>query len=106
MAALQTSVSILPHCLIVPLISASTSFLRPMLQGMTIASPPAFLIAATTSSQASALRLETTTLAPSAAMISAAERPMPRLEPVMTATWPDRSNGFFMALLWPPCPIR
>ena len=90
----------------VPLISASTSFLRPMLHGMTIASPPAFLIAATTSSQASALRLETTTLAPSAAMISAAERPMPRLEPVMTATWPDRSNGFFMAPLWPPCPIR
>ena len=31
-------------------------------------------------------------------MISAAERPMPRLEPVMTATWPVRSNGFFMAL--------
>jgi hypothetical protein len=27
-------------------------------------------------------------------MISAAERPMPRLEPVMTATWPDKSNGF------------
>jgi hypothetical protein len=26
---------------------------------------------------------------------SAEERPMPRLEPVMTATWPDRSNGVF-----------
>ena len=86
MAALQTSVSILPHFLMVPAISASTSFLRPMLQGMTIASPPALVIAATTSSHASALRLETTTLAPSEAMISAAERPMPRLEPVITAT--------------------
>ena len=63
---------------------------------MTSASPPALRIAAATSSQASALRLETTTLAPSDAMISAAERPMPRLEPVMTATWPERSNGFFM----------
>ena len=62
-----------------------------------MASPPAFLMAAATASQASALRLEITTLAPSDAMISAAERPMPRLEPVMTATWPVRSNGFFMA---------
>ena len=41
---------------------------------------------AATSSHGSALRLEITTLAPSAAMISAAERPMPLLEPVMTAT--------------------
>ena len=65
---------------------------------MTIASPPAFLMPAATASQASALRLEMTTLAPSEAMISAAARPMPLLEPVMTATWPERSKGFFMAL--------
>jgi hypothetical protein len=57
-----------------------------MLQGMTMASPPAFLMASATTSQASALRLDTTTLAPREAMISAAERPMPRLDPVMTAT--------------------
>ena len=63
-----------------------------------MASPPALRMPAATASQASALRLEITTLAPSEAMISAAERPMPLLEPVMTATWPVRSNGFFMAL--------
>ena len=71
-----------------------------------MASPPFFLMALATASQASALRLEITTLAPSEAMISAAERPMPLLEPVMTATWPERSNGFFMASAVLPCPIR
>ena len=50
---------------------------------------------AATSSQASALRLEITTLAPSFASSSAEERPMPRLEPVTTATLPVRSNGVF-----------
>src|SRR5258705_4063812 len=64
-----------------------------MLQGMTWASPPALRMPAATSSQASALRLEITTLAPSLASSSAEERPMPRLEPVMTATLPVRSNG-------------
>jgi hypothetical protein len=39
--------------------------------------------------------LEITTLAPSLASSSAEERPMPRLEPVMTATLPVRSNGVF-----------
>src|SRR6187431_2667953 len=66
-----------------------------MLQGMTWASPPAFLMPSATSAQASALRLEITTLAPSFANSSAEERPMPRLEPVMTATLPVRSNGVF-----------
>src|SRR3954463_3937512 len=66
-----------------------------MLQGMTWASPPDFLRASATSWQASALRLEITTLAPSFANSSAEERPMPRLEPVMTATVPERSNGGF-----------
>src|SRR5882672_10766000 len=71
-----------------------------MLQAMTWASPPAFLMPSATASQASALRLEITTLAPSLASSSADERPMPRLEPVMTATLPVRSNGVpFTALL-------
>src|SRR5262249_9994965 len=86
-----------PQCFSVRSTRASTSSLREMLHGMTSASPPALRIAAATSSQASALRLETTTLAPSDAMISDAERPMPRLDPVMMATWPERSNGFVMA---------
>src|SRR5713226_8662345 len=77
----------------VPAISASTSSRREMLQAMTWASPPALLIPSATSLQASALRLEITTLAPSLASSSAEVRPMPRLEPVMTATLPVRSNG-------------
>src|SRR5215212_327456 len=64
-----------------------------MLQAITWASPPALRIPAATSSQASVLRLEITTLAPSLANRSAEERPMPRLEPVITATLPVRSNG-------------
>src|ERR1700736_4593533 len=70
-----------------------------MLQGMTWASPPALRMPLATSSQASALRLEITTLAPSFASNSAEERPMPRLEPVMTATLPVRSNGVFFILV-------
>ena len=76
-----------------PAISASTSFLREMLHGMTVASPPFCLMPAATSSQASALRLDTTTLAPSTAQCSAIERPMPRLEPVMIATLLSSPNG-------------
>src|SRR5512136_939183 len=64
-----------------------------MLQGMTMASPPDALMPSATSLQASALREEITTLAPSLASNSAEERPMPRLEPVTTATVPVRSNG-------------
>src|SRR3954454_23246694 len=64
-----------------------------MLQAITWTSPPVLRIPAATSSQASALRLEITTLAPSLANSSAEERPMPRLEPVITATLPVRSNG-------------
>src|SRR6201996_134739 len=87
--------SILPYCLMVPSISALTSSWREMLQGMTCASPPALVIPSATSLHASALREEITTLAPSLASNSAEERPMPRLEPVMTATLPVRSNGVF-----------
>src|SRR4051812_11642530 len=73
-----------------------------MLQGITWASPPALTMPSATTSQASALRLEITTLAPSLASSSADERPMPRLEPVTTATLPVRSNGVFFIFL-PPC---
>jgi hypothetical protein len=38
------------------------------------------------------LREEITTLAPCSAMRSAMARPMPRVEPVMTATLPFMSN--------------
>src|SRR5580704_12116797 len=68
---------------------------------MTWASPPAFLMPSATTSHASALREEITTLAPSFASNSAEERPMPRLEPVMTATWPVRSNGVFFTEVLP-----
>src|SRR3954462_7532450 len=64
-----------------------------MLQGMTWAAPPDLRMPAATSSQASALRGERTPLAPSFARSSAEARPMPRLEPVMTATLPVRSKG-------------
>src|SRR3954451_15066339 len=70
-----------------------------MLQGMTVASPPAALMPSATSWQASALREETTTLAPSFASNSAEERPMPRLEPVTIATLPVRSNGVFFIVV-------
>src|SRR5882757_1322298 len=94
--------STLPYCFVAPEISASTSAGREMLQGMTWASPPDLLMPSATSLQASALRLEITTLAPSFASSSAEERPMPRLEPVMTATWPVRSNGVFFIVVFPP----
>src|SRR5689334_5780961 len=78
-----------------------------MLQGMTWASPPLFLMPSATSLHASALRLEITTLAPSFASSSADERPMPRLEPVTTATVPVRSNGvFFIVGFLPVCSRR
>src|SRR5579875_1934324 len=64
-----------------------------MLQGITQASPPRSAIARATASHASGLRLETTTRAPCWARRSAIARPMPRLDPVTTATLPVRSNS-------------
>src|SRR5215831_18839347 len=63
-----------------------------MLAATAVALPPLALMPCTTSSQAGSLRLETTTLAPCAAICSQIERPMPRLPPVTTATLPERSN--------------
>src|SRR3954469_12424036 len=54
--------------------------------------PNLSLIALVTESQTSCLREEITTLAPCSAIRSAMARPMPRDEPVMTATFPDISN--------------
>src|SRR5258708_37284276 len=64
-----------------------------MLQGTTIASPPALRISAAASSQAGCLRDDTTTLAPCSARCRAIDLPMPLLEPVTTATLPDRSKS-------------
>src|SRR5262247_1717849 len=63
---------------------------------MAAAVPPLAAISCATASQASALRLEITTLAPSPAMLSAMARPMPRLDPVITATLSSRRNGVVM----------
>src|ERR1051326_1740036 len=71
---------------------ASSCALSEMLAATAVASPPLALMPFTTSSQAGSLRLDTTTLAPCAAICSQIERPMPRLPPVTTATLPDRSN--------------
>src|SRR5258707_362089 len=66
-----------------------------MLHAMEIAIPAPYLslIALVTSSQAGSLREDTTTLAPCSAIRSAMARPMPRDEPVMTATLPFKSNN-------------
>src|SRR5271154_559442 len=85
--------STLPQALRVWAIRASSDALSEILAETAIASPPAFLMAATTSSQAGSLRLETTTLAPASARFSQIERPMPLLPPVTTATLPFRSNS-------------
>src|SRR3954471_10826971 len=82
-----------PSCFFVSAISLSHCALSEMLQGMTIASPPAFRISAAASSQTGALRDDTTTLAPDRARCMAIDLPMPLLEPVTTATLPERSKS-------------
>jgi len=54
--------------------------------------PPPAVICAAVASQLSGLRLEMTTRAPCSAICMAIALPIPRLEPVMRATLPDRSN--------------
>ena len=65
-----------------------------MLAGIAIARPApcVALIAAATAAHASGLRDEITTFAPCSAMRSAMALPMPRDEPVMTATLPASEN--------------
>src|ERR1700684_3529158 len=69
-----------------------------MLQGITSASPPSLRMPLATSSQASSLRLEITTLAPSRASSSAEERPMPRLGAVTAGALPGGSDGGFFII--------
>src|ERR1700688_1767468 len=66
---------------------------------MLIAVPPLSSIAETTDSQAVALRLDTTTLAPACARAMAMARPMPRDEPVTTAIRPVRSKSVMVGSL-------
>src|SRR5712675_2144895 len=54
-----------------------------------------------TSSHTACLREEITTLAPCSAIRSAMARPMPREDPVMTATFPDISNKVMLHSLYP-----
>src|SRR5579883_2032544 len=61
--------------------------------------PRLSLIAFATSSHAVCLREEITTLAPCSAIRSAIARPMPRDDPVMTATFPDISNKVMLSPL-------
>src|SRR5580698_10433434 len=82
-----------PSCLRVSAISFSTCALSEMLQGMTVACPPALRISEAASSQTGALREDTTTLAPDKARCRAIDLPMPLLEPVTTATLPVRSKS-------------
>src|ERR1700733_9157810 len=65
-----------------------------MLQGIGTATslPRALLMPAATRSQASALRLETTTFAPCSASRWTIASPMPLVEPVTSATFPLKSN--------------
>src|SRR5215469_13849771 len=75
-----------------------------MLQGIGRATlaPRALLISAATFSQASALRLETTTLAPCSARRCTMASPMPLVEPVTSATFPlkSKSDMGFLAGFW------
>src|SRR5690242_13017792 len=83
-----------PHCLWVASTRFFNSSLREMLAGTEIARPAPYLalIASATCWQGSALRDEITTLAPCSARRSAIALPMPREDPVMTATLPSREN--------------
>src|SRR5436305_12685817 len=61
--------------------------------GRAASRPRAALIALATRSHASALRLDTTTLAPCSARRRTIASPMPLVEPVTSATFPVRSNS-------------
>jgi len=69
--------------------------LEEILAAMAMARPAPYfaLIASATSRHGSILREETTTLAPCSAIRSTIARPIPREEPVTSATFPLRSNS-------------
>src|SRR5690606_654598 len=66
------------------------------------ASPPAFPISATTSAAGASSRSLTTTRAPSEASLSASDRPIPRPDPVISATFPA---SFDICFLLFPCSL-
>src|SRR5450756_182251 len=86
--------SILPKCWIACSARCRKSSLLEMLAGIAIAAPAPLtaLMAWATSAHGSGLRDEITTCAPCSAMRSAIALPMPRDEPVITATFPAREN--------------
>src|SRR5690554_2423258 len=100
-AALHTSTSMRPQVSRVLLTRFCRSSFLPTWQGTAMASKPWALSPAATCSQASALRLDTTTLAPQRASSSTMERPMPLVEPVTRATFPVRSNSGLLMV----CPL-
>src|SRR5689334_3819638 len=104
--------STLPNAFLVSSTRCCRSSFEEMLAGTAMAEPGYLaLISAATSSQGPALRDEIVTLAPCSAMRSAMALPIPREDPVMTATLPVRSNSSPMTFplrlkrsfdQWPP----
>src|SRR4029453_8974715 len=86
LAALFTTTSTPPNAATVVPTSAARPSRSPTWVGTASAVPPAAAISVAPASQASALRLATTTLAPMAARPLATARPIPRLPPVTMAT--------------------
>ena len=91
LAALFTTMSRRPNRSTVRSTRLSMAAMSAMWVGTPRASPPISLRWASVTSQASALRLPTATLAPAACRPSAMARPMPRVPPVTIATRPVRS---------------
>ncbi|MNC85291.1 hypothetical protein D3C83_08820 [compost metagenome] len=81
-----------PHLAITVSTSFFSSSLLPTLQGTAIASWPRAANSARTASHTSALRLDTTTRAPALAICSMMDLPMPRDDPVTSATLSFRLN--------------
>src|SRR5204863_167616 len=98
MAALHTRMSIRPHSWRVRATRFSSCAWSEMRAVTAIASPPFCLMPSATSSQGPWLRPDIVTLAPASANPSAIARPIPRDEPVTTATFPVRSNSFICSL--------
>src|ERR1700733_234800 len=94
-AALHTRMSILPKASRALAVRFTRSSFEEIFAATAIAvpGPCAAFIASATALHGSSLREEMTTLAPCSARRSATARPMPRDEPVMTATWPETSKS-------------
>src|SRR6478736_1986727 len=97
MPALLTRTSMRPNSSYAASTRASISFHRPTWQTCASARRPARRTSAAASSQASCLRLATTTSAPACASVRTIARPRPRVPPVTSATRPVRSNRSYGA---------